>query len=88
MADMNPRDAKDRGIDQEDWVSLSTPRGSLKVRANLTEMVPPGVVNMYHDDPEASVNLLIEPDYLDPISGYPGFKSLLCEVKRTDGAPL
>jgi anaerobic selenocysteine-containing dehydrogenase len=87
MADMNPRDARDRCIAQEDWVSLSTPRGSLRVRANLTEMVSPGVVNMYHDDPEASVNLLIEPDYLDPISGYPGFKSLLCEVKRIDGAP-
>jgi anaerobic selenocysteine-containing dehydrogenase len=87
MADMNPRDARDRGVAQEDWVSLSTPRSSLRVRANLTEMVSPGVVNMYHDDPEASVNLLIEPDYLDPISGYPGFKSLLCEVKRIDGAP-
>jgi hypothetical protein len=49
-------------------------------------MVPPGVVNMYHDYPEASVNLLIEPDYLDPISGYPGFKSLLCEVTRLTNA--
>ncbi len=37
---------------------------------------------MYHDYPEASVNLLIEPDYRDPISGFPGFKSLLCEVKK------
>ena len=49
-------------------------------------MVPPGVVNMYHGYPEASVNLLIEPDYLDPISGYPGFKSLLCEVKKVSDA--
>jgi len=80
MVDINPQDACARGIAHEDWVSLATPRGSLRVKANLTEMVPPGVVNMYHDDPEASVNLLIEPDYLDPISGYPGFKSLLCEI--------
>jgi anaerobic selenocysteine-containing dehydrogenase len=64
------------------WVHLSTPRGFLKVRANLTEMVPPGVVSIYHAWPEADVNRLIEPDYLDPISGYPGFKSLLCEVKK------
>jgi anaerobic selenocysteine-containing dehydrogenase len=82
MVDMNPQDARDRSIAQEDWVNLSTPRGSMRVRANLTEMVPPGVVNMYHGYPEASVNLLIDPDYLDPISGYPGFKSLLCEVKK------
>jgi anaerobic selenocysteine-containing dehydrogenase len=87
MVDVNPRDAKDRGIAHEDWVSLATPRGAIRVRANLTEMVAPGVVSMYHDDPDASVNLLIEPDYLDPISGYPGFKSLLCEVKRIDDTP-
>jgi hypothetical protein len=37
---------------------------------------------MYHDYPEASVNLLVEPDYQDPISGFPGFKSLLCQVKK------
>jgi hypothetical protein len=51
-------------------------------------MVAPGVVSMYHDDPDASVNLLIEPDYLDPISGYPGFKSLLCEVSLQPQPPL
>ncbi len=82
MVDMNPEDARDRGIAQEDWVSLFTRRGAIKVRANLTERVPPGVVSMYHGYPEANVNLLIEPDYLDPISGYPGFKSLLCQVKK------
>jgi anaerobic selenocysteine-containing dehydrogenase len=83
MVDINPVDAAARSISQEDWVSLATPRGSIRVRANLTEMVSPGVVNMYHGYPEASVNLLIEPDYLDPISGYPGFKSLLCQVAKS-----
>ena len=86
MVDMNPQDAQARGIAQDDWVSLATPRNSMKVKANLTEMVPPGVVNMYHDYPEASVNLLVEPDYRDPISGFPGFKSLLCEVKKVQEA--
>lgn len=86
MVDMNPADARDRGITQEDWVSLSSPRGSIRVKANLTEMVPPGVVNMFHAYPEASVNMLVEPDYLDPISGYAGFKSLLCQVTNLSGA--
>lgn len=86
MVDINPADAGARGISQEDWVSLSTPRGSIRVRANLTEIVPPGVVNMYHDYPEANINLLVEPDYLDPVSAYAGFKSLLCEVKTFTGS--
>ncbi len=86
MVDMNPVDAKERNIVQEDWVSLSTPRNFIRVKANLTERVPPGVVSMYHAYPEANVNLLIEPDYQDPISGYAGFKSLLCQVKKlSDG---
>ena len=49
MVDINPKDADERSITQEDWVALSTPRGCIKVRANLTEIVAPGVVNMYHD---------------------------------------
>lgn len=80
--DIHPEDAAARGISAGDWVSLSTPRGSVRVRANLTEIVPPGVVNIYHAWPEADVNRMIEPDYLDPISGFPGFKSLLCEVTK------
>lgn len=82
MVDINPADAQDRGISQGDWVDLCTRRASVRVKANLTEIVMPGVVNMYHGYPEADVNQLIEPDYLDPISAYPGFKSLLCEVRK------
>ena len=37
---------------------------------------------MYHGRPEADVNTLIDPDYRDPISGFPAFKSLLCEVRK------
>jgi hypothetical protein len=57
------------------------------VRANVTELVPPGVVSMYHGFPGADANDLIDPEYRDPISGFPGYKSLLCEVKslRSDG---
>ena len=82
MADINPMDAQTRGIEPNQWVELATPRGALRVRANVTEYVPPGVVNMIYGFPGADVNDIIEPDYRDPISGYPGFKSLLCEVRK------
>lgn len=83
MVDINPLDAHDRDLSTGDWVELSTQRGLLRVKANLTEIVPQGTVNIYHGYPEADINQLIEPDYVDPISGYPGFKSLLCEVTKT-----
>ncbi|MBU2497554.1 MAG: molybdopterin-dependent oxidoreductase [Proteobacteria bacterium] len=82
MVDMHPADAEERGISQADWVTLSTPRHAIKVKANLTEIVPWGVANIYHGYVEPEVNRLIDPDYLDPISGFPGFKSLICQIKK------
>lgn len=83
MVDMNPKDAQARDIIHEEWVTLCTRRGAIRVKANVTELVPPGVVSMFHGFPGADVNELVDPDYRDPISGFPGFKSLLCEVKKS-----
>ena len=80
--DINPLDAEKRVLREGDRVSLETPRNHIHLKAHLTETVLPGVVHVGHGMKEADVNLLIEPDYIDPISGFPGFKSLLCEVKR------
>ena len=72
------------GIEQDDEIELATPSGAIRVRANLTELGRPGVVHMYHGAPEADVNLLLDPDYLDPVSGFPGFKALLCAVRKVE----
>ncbi len=82
LIDMNPADARTRGIAEGDKISLSTPKGSLSLLARLTETVPQGVVSVYHNLPGADINTLIEHDYRDPISGFPGFKSLLCQVEK------
>ena len=85
-ADLNPADARALGIAQDDWIELSTPAGSIRVLANLTELAQPGVVHMYHGHPEADVNLLLDPDDLDPISGFPAYRSaLLPDRQGADG---
>jgi len=81
-ADLNPADAVRLGIGQDDVIRISTHKDAIVVRANLTQMVLPGVVHMYHAHPAADVNLLFDADYLDPISGFPGFKAALCKVER------
>ena len=80
--DMNPADAKKRGIVQGDEVVLSTPEGSLTVMANLTEAALPGVVHIFHGNAKADVNTLFPMEYVDPISGYPGYKSAVCKVEK------
>ena len=81
-ADINPADAARLGIQQDEAVRISTPKDAIFVKANLTQMVQPGVIHMYHGHSEADVNVLFEGDYLDPLSGYPGFKSALCRVEK------
>ncbi|NLT95605.1 MAG: molybdopterin-dependent oxidoreductase [Clostridia bacterium] len=83
-ADINPQDAKRLGINQKDYIRIATPKGAIIVKANLTKMVQPGVVHMYHAYPSADVNLLFEGDYLDPLSGFPGFKSALCKIEKVE----
>lgn len=83
MADLNPSDAGKLSVKQGDQIKISAPNGSsITVKANLTNMVRTGVVHMYHAYKEADVNTLFEADYLDPISGFPGFKSALCRIDK------
>jgi anaerobic selenocysteine-containing dehydrogenase len=81
-ADMNPDDATRLGIEQNQDIRITTPKNSIAVKANLTQMVQPGVIHMFHGHPEADVNLLFDDDYLDPLSGFPGFKSALCKIEK------
>jgi hypothetical protein len=41
---------------------------------------------MYHGDPEADVNLLLDPDDLDPISGFPAYRSARCRIDKAPEA--
>ena len=81
-ADINTEDAVRLGIKQDDSIRLATPKNSITVKANLTQMVPPGMVNFYHGHPQADANSLFDATYLDPLSGYPGFKSALCKIEK------
>jgi anaerobic selenocysteine-containing dehydrogenase len=79
---MNPEDAATRGIREGDPVRLSSPLGSVTMKACVTDAVPPGVVCAPHGWAEADVNLLIPDEGLDPITGFPPFRSSLCQVAR------
>jgi anaerobic selenocysteine-containing dehydrogenase len=69
-------------VPEADDVSISSPNGEIKMYAWLTDIVVPGVVHVFHGWPEVNVNALISDTGLDPISGYPPFKSSLCEVGK------
>ena len=64
-----------------DAVILKTPYGQMRVKAKPTVMVPNGVVGIMHGWAEANVNELI-PRQFDPISGFPPYKEVVCEVVK------
>ena len=79
---MSTPDADARAIQDGDEVRLSSPLGEIALEASVTDIMPPGVVSAPHGWADADVNLLIPDAGLDPISGFPPFKSSLCQVER------
>jgi anaerobic selenocysteine-containing dehydrogenase len=81
LVDINPIDAASRGIKTGDRVIISSPRGSIKMKANVTDAILEGVVTLPHQWPgEANANILVDDRTLDPISGFLPVKSQLCQI--------
>jgi anaerobic selenocysteine-containing dehydrogenase len=76
---IHPKDAGKRGIKRGDNVILKSPFGSVRVKAKPSILVRTGVVGLLHGWSKANVNELI-PRQFDPISGYPPYKEIICEV--------
>jgi len=84
LLEIHPYDAEQRGISSGDKVTISSPRGSMKLTANVTDTILPGVVHSpHHWADEANVNILTDDRHLDPVSGFPSFKSQPCQVVRS-----
>jgi anaerobic selenocysteine-containing dehydrogenase len=86
-------DAKARGIENGDKVWVESPRGRVGFWAKVTDDVMTGQVevNVGGGSPihaegwrEANTNYLTDYENRDPISGFPVYKALLCEVKKRD----
>jgi anaerobic selenocysteine-containing dehydrogenase len=79
---ISPEDALARDIRDGDPIQVSSPTGKIEVKAWVTEIMAPGVVHGFHGWAGANINSLIpDGEALDPISGYPPFKSCLCQVE-------
>jgi len=83
LVEINPVDARLRNIQSGDLVTVSSPRGSIRLKTIVTDTILPGVVHVpHHWSGEANVNILADDQALDPISGFASFKSQLCQVKK------
>ncbi len=88
---MNVEDARVRGISSGDLVEIATPRGKAIFRAYVTEDIVKGAIDadMGGGGPvgpkewqDCNVNALTDLGHYDPISGFPVYKALLCNVTK------
>jgi formate dehydrogenase major subunit len=81
IAEINPEDARKIGIRSNDFIEISSRRGSIKLKAEVTERVPRKVVFSTFHFVEAPVNLLTNSAH-DPVSGIPEYKGCAVKVRR------
>jgi anaerobic selenocysteine-containing dehydrogenase len=90
---INPLDVEARAIAEGDSVWVESPWGRAGVRAKVTDDVPTGQVelNVGGGSPiqaeewrEANANFVTDFENRDPISGFPVYKALLCEVRKRE----
>jgi formate dehydrogenase alpha subunit len=85
--EINPNDAAQIGIDDRDWVTVSSRRGEVRARARVTPRIIQGVVFMTFHYAEALGNVLTNPA-LDPVAKIPEFKVCAVQVERSEAQLL
>jgi formate dehydrogenase alpha subunit len=81
VVEINPDDARRLGIRNNDLVELTSRRGSITLKAEITERVPKKVVFSTFHFEEAPVNLLTNSAH-DPVSGIPEYKGCAVKMRR------
>ena len=88
---MNTADAEERKIKTGDRVVIKTARGQVTMQAFVTDKIMKGFVYapVGGGGPlgteawkQANVNILTDDQQFDEISGFPNYKTLLCQVKK------
>jgi len=77
-ADISPADAMKLGVKNNEYVIVSSRRGSVKVKAKVTEQIPPGLVWMAFHFREGNANWLTN-NVFDPETKTAEYKA--CAVK-------
>jgi formate dehydrogenase alpha subunit len=81
LLEIHPDDAKKLGIRNKEMVEVSSRRGSVQLKAEVTERVPQKVVFSTFHFNEACINLLTNSAF-DPIAKIPEYKGCAVKIRR------
>lgn len=92
---INTHDAAQRGIENGDRVNIRSPRGQVSMYAIVTDDIVQGAIEASgmgggalgsQEWRSACINDLTDLSRYDPISGFPVYKALLCDVVKASGS--
>ncbi len=81
LVEISFEDAQALGIENKEWVKVSSRRGEVKVRAKVCERSQAGNVFMTFHHQDALTNVLTS-EHRDPITGTPEYKSCAVRVEK------
>jgi formate dehydrogenase alpha subunit len=87
LMELNPADAQRLGMKDRQAVRVTSRRGSIVLRVNVTHKTIPGVVFIPYHFAEAAANLLTI-DALDPLAKIPEYKVCAVRVAAADDSEL
>ncbi|MDD4237017.1 MAG: molybdopterin-dependent oxidoreductase [Desulfotomaculaceae bacterium] len=82
LVEIHEDKARALGITDGDTVIVESTRGRIELKAKLSAEIHPDVIFIPHGWDEANVNLLTDNESLDPITGFPPYRSLLVRVSK------
>jgi len=87
LAEIHPEVATSHGIADGDLIEIVSPHGRIEMHARVTERVHPECVVLPAGWAEANANVLTDDTALDPITGFPEFRSGVCRIVSRRGKP-
>lgn len=85
FADLHPKDANRMQILEGQMITISTPRGRIRMKARISDVAPQGAVRIAWGwgevDAEANINNLTGDDRRDPVTGTPSARTFMCRIQ-------
>ena len=86
LVDIHPDDAQEKGILDGDRVKVGTPRGRIKMKARVSDVVHPGSIRIGWGwgelDPDYNLNNLTDDEKRNSITGTPANRSFMCSIEK------
>jgi len=84
VLEIHPETAEKLRIKDGNMVLVESPRGSIRIKASVTEGIEPRVVHMHKGFSDQNCNILIDSQAYEPIIGSTGINASLCRVTNKE----